>query len=150
MQTELQLKQKIEGKKLEAETQIMNTMQHKVKLLIVGLFCICNIVKCTDTTEVYLLCSVRMFGLLDQYAVDESTILIDLCYSTLINGYNYYTSSNDCHGHGVCNGALTQHDCSDCLNEAAYRMTNEWNHSRGAQIQLTDCRIRYEDFPFSE
>lgn len=113
----------------------MNPSPHMVKLLVIMLFCTWSIVKCTpDTTEVYKICSGRTYGLLDHYAVDECLVIEDLSNSTPTQGYNYYTSSNNCYGHGVCNGALTQPDCNACLGEAKVHVYEESGRSRSVRV----------------
>lgn len=86
----------------------------------------------------------------DAYETNYVTVMDDVCAYTPMNGFNYYTSCFDCHGHGVCNGVLTQSDCNECLKEARDHLFNECRLRVGAQVQLKDCRIRYENYEFSE
>ncbi|XP_030472869.1 antifungal protein ginkbilobin-like protein [Syzygium oleosum] len=99
-------------------------------------------------TKVYYICSERRFSPLGEYELDRGYAMEDLCSDTSLNGYNYYIKSGAYYGHGVCNGALTQPDCNDCLSKAVHYLYDICDVSLGAQIQLKDCRIRYEDHPF--
>ncbi|KAL3727883.1 hypothetical protein ACJRO7_032601 [Eucalyptus globulus] len=126
-------------------------MQQMVKLLVIGLFSTCNFVKCTpDTTEVYHICNGEKCWSFDEFVVDRARVLDYLSDGTATNNYNYYAESSSCYGHGVCNGALTQSDCSDCILAAENALIDTCDYSIGAQIQLKDCRVRYEAYPFSE
>lgn len=78
----------------------------------------------------------------------------DVAIHTSDHGYNYYTSSpwdmNIAYGHGVCNGGLSGQDCDACMLEAFTRITRGCPRNTGAQVQLGDCRIRYEIYAFLE
>ncbi|KAL3725580.1 hypothetical protein ACJRO7_030586 [Eucalyptus globulus] len=74
--------------------------------------------------------------------------------STADSGYNKYCQStgddNKCYGHAVCNGAISHPDCTTCLSEAWKYIFDDCTYSIGAQVQLKDCRFRYEHYPFTE
>ncbi|KAI4341777.1 hypothetical protein MLD38_026461 [Melastoma candidum] len=70
------------------------------------------------------------------------------------DGHEYYVdkyldSDWTIRGHGVCTCTLSAADCSDCLAEAAKKLDEECRRSIGAQVQLEDCRIRYEKYHFN-
>lgn len=129
----------------------MNTLPHMVTPLVIWLFCSSSIVRCTaDIPEVYHICSGRQYPLLDVCVGSIACVLNDLFDYTPICGYVYYTQCWDCYGHGVCNGAVTQSDCNVCFKQAAFHLVKERDRSRGAQVQLIDCRMRFEDYKFDE
>lgn len=107
--------------------------------------------ECTpDTTKISYICSERAFGFLDPYSDEISVVALYLLNQNTPNkGYNYYAYSGKCYGHVACNGAVTQQDCFDCTYAAEDHLYNIYDTSLGAQIHLIDCRVRYEDYPFT-
>ncbi|KAI4370318.1 hypothetical protein MLD38_018681 [Melastoma candidum] len=70
------------------------------------------------------------------------------------DGYEYYTDkvyyAIHFYGHGVCTQGLPQNECSQCLYVATDNLWKNCDTSViGAQIQLRDCRIRYEEYHFN-
>ncbi|KAI4341778.1 hypothetical protein MLD38_026462 [Melastoma candidum] len=51
-------------------------------------------------------------------------------------------------GHGVCTTTLASEECSNCLQEAVKDLNLLCPDNVGGQIQLEDCRIRFENYHF--
>ncbi|OWM77899.1 hypothetical protein CDL15_Pgr018468 [Punica granatum] len=108
-----------------------------------------------NTKEQYIHCSPNKYEYPDLYGQSMTWVIADLQQQTSKSEYNYYNRSpwNNgyvCYGHGTCNGALSAADCADCLCEAYKRILTKCENSYGAQLQLQDCRMRYEQYPFIE
>ncbi|PKH75971.1 hypothetical protein CRG98_050036 [Punica granatum] len=69
-------------------------------------------------------------------------------------GHSYYAVSQEpdaiAYGHGACDGKLAETDCSTCMSVAHERILDECKDRIGGQLQLQDCRIRFEIYPFIE
>jgi len=76
--------------------------------------------------------------------------LVDRGEQTSNNGYNYYSQHGSCYGHGACNGALSKDNCQVGLTKAHNTLDENCGSSRGAQVQLQDFGMRFEDYPFTE
>ncbi|XP_031375428.1 antifungal protein ginkbilobin-like protein [Punica granatum] len=125
------------------------------------LFCICfEVAKCfsqrlylgaPNTTLLSRFCSNEKTGDGSRYPVAVGFMLLEIL-NTAMKGHNYYTTTHFfgaiVYGHGACNGQLEQLNCNDCLNAAEEALACD--SSVGAQVQLQDCRIRYENYPFIE
>ncbi|KAF7850580.1 hypothetical protein BT93_L5253 [Corymbia citriodora subsp. variegata] len=125
------------------------------KFLALGLLCFCYVVgSAPDMTLKNKICNAQKFMPWDSFASARGDVLNDLSANTAKNGYNYYSKAESngesCYGHGACNGALVNADCASCMSFAKDRIKEECGQSIGAQIQLQDCRIRYENYLFSE
>ncbi|XP_030550334.1 antifungal protein ginkbilobin-like protein [Rhodamnia argentea] len=116
--------------------------------------CLCIIRSNPEVTFVDKLCNEAQFWYWDDYDNAFYAVLQDLRSNTAGNGFNYSTQSSvngaKCFGHGVCNGALTQADCTSCMGSAYDEVQRECPRSIGAQLQLHDCRLRYEQYSFTE
>ncbi|OWM81365.1 hypothetical protein CDL15_Pgr007403 [Punica granatum] len=71
------------------------------------------------------------------------------------HGFDYYTTSpytqEVVYAHGVCNGRLSNDQCTTCLLEAFHQVFQICIFTPiGVQMKLQDCRIRYENYPFAE
>lgn len=53
-------------------------------------------------------------------------------------------------GHGACNGALTMLQCYSCLEAVADQIKQDCPSRYGANLQVKDCRVRYEFYPFTD
>lgn len=54
-------------------------------------------------------------------------------------------------GHGACNGELSEADCSSCMLVAHDQISFACDRRVGGQVQLKDCRLRFEIiYPFIE
>lgn len=129
-------------------------------IVTVTLLCFCFIVsKCErdsyDTTVLYRICNDALhcptlspFGRAVDHAVN------DLVFNTENHGFDYYSSSVidevGAYGHAECNGELSKMACELCLTAAYFKLDDYCKTTIGAQIQLKDCRLRYENYPFIE
>ncbi|KAF7848593.1 hypothetical protein BT93_L1817 [Corymbia citriodora subsp. variegata] len=107
-----------------------------------------------DTTELNKICNGQQYYAYGPYGNTVNAVLDDLSANTATHGYNYYSSSLDsnfqCWGHGACSGVLGQPDCTTCISSARQQLFQECSYAIGAQIQLQDCRVRYEMYSFTE
>ncbi|PKI34228.1 hypothetical protein CRG98_045385 [Punica granatum] len=106
-------------------------------------------------TVVYILCSnSKVDGNDLSYGASVMYVVTDVGSHTSTEGYNYYNTSPStiaiAFGHGACNGELSRTDCDLCMNHAVWTLLQDCVQSTGGQIQLQDCRIRYENHPFVE
>ncbi|KAL3727931.1 hypothetical protein ACJRO7_032643 [Eucalyptus globulus] len=126
--------------------------QHIAKLLLSFLLlCSCIVVKCRfNNGSVYKTCNHSTYSSIsDPYYDDLWNVLDDLMLHTS-KDYNYYAKYHSCYGHAACFGALAKSNCDDCVDYAKDFLHDECDLSHGAQVQLQDCRMRYEDYPFIE
>lgn len=84
-----------------------------------------------------------------------TAVMTDAAHQTQFNGYDYYNFFSGpnaviAYGHGACNGAISNLDCEVCLITGMKRLKGECDDKVGAQAQLQDCRMRYENYPFTE
>ncbi|KAL3737116.1 hypothetical protein ACJRO7_025956 [Eucalyptus globulus] len=127
------------------------------RILPIGIWfcCICIKVYCLpDNTVVYKICNGIKFPYRSAYDYEVDRVVNDLVEETSNNGYDYYTESTDsgqgCYGHAACAGHLSHFDCNLCLVNARYDLINGCPNNTGAQEELKDCRMRYENYPFVE
>lgn len=74
----------------------------------------------------------------------------DLTEGTPLDKYYSY-HEDSVYGHRACAGFLTvQEYCRDCMVSTKTQLRDVCTHSIGAQVQLQDCRIRYEKLEFRE
>lgn len=132
----------------------MKIMSYFQKILtLVVLFAVCSRVRGNpDVTILYTACSYSTYDLNDPYRITMKTVLIDLVQMTPKMGYNYYEKSpwvgTPVYGHGACNGVLSYVDCGQCMSTAFTNVLNICPYRIGGQVQLQDCRIRYENYSF--
>ncbi|OWM78014.1 hypothetical protein CDL15_Pgr018583 [Punica granatum] len=109
-----------------------------------------------DTKRIYFHCSDDSYEINASFNQSLSSILDDLVDQTPKSGFNYYSSSSTdpdnvvAYGHGACNGELTIPDCHICMQQACFQILVDCEQKLGGQVQLKDCRLRYEDYPFVE
>lgn len=81
-------------------------------------------------------------------------VIADLETNTAHQGYDYYTQATigfeTAYGHGACNGKLSHEDCDSCIVTASATIESFCAAKFGGQLQLVDCRIRYENYDFRE
>lgn len=107
----------------------------------------------SDKTLVYEICN----GITDGYGIiygqDVNDVLYDLAFN-IDSAFDFYTqrtgSDVSCYGHAACNGAISPFGCFICLNSARAFLADGCPQNTGAQVQLKDCRMRYENYPFTE
>lgn len=124
--------------------------------LIALLCCSCSVIKGgPDETVVYTICSDYYF---ESWGFDNLVhdVLKDVVDGTQDDpSYSCYASNDqiiysEVFGHGACNGILTQDDCYTCMRRAKDLILDSCHLHIGAQLQLQDCRIRYEKYYFYE
>ncbi|KAI6678556.1 hypothetical protein NL676_039352 [Syzygium grande] len=121
----------------------------------IGLLTLCTTVSGTpDTTMLNTICNGQQYFPLGPFTDTVNAALDDLSANTATHGYNYYSavldSTGPCWAHGACNGVLGPPDCTACINSARQQLFYQCTHAIGGQIQLQDCRVRYEDYSFTE
>lgn len=132
------------------------TVWHRVSIAIFLLFSVLEIAQSDpDVSVVSRICNVDRFTDYDDYAGSVAEVLNLLMQKTSASNYNLYVTSNPkygslCYGHGACNGVLSHQDCDYCLKCAVGLIIDQCEFSIGVQFQLTDCRIRYENYRFTE
>lgn len=88
------------------------------------------------------------------YGVTVDDVISCLFKFTASSDYKEYCMSfgndGDCYGYATCNELISYSDCTTCLNEASNWIYSDCTNSIGAQVYLKDCRMRYENYPFSE
>ncbi|KAL3737120.1 hypothetical protein ACJRO7_025960 [Eucalyptus globulus] len=114
----------------------------RIPAIEIWFFCICVNVHCLPDTTVIA------------YGHNVDWIVNNLADQTTRNGYNYCTQATElgqgCYGHALCAGHLLSFDCNLCLVNAGYDLTNGCLDNTGAQEQLKDYRMRYENYEFTE
>ncbi|KAF7849041.1 hypothetical protein BT93_L1312 [Corymbia citriodora subsp. variegata] len=125
-------------------------------LTLLGLLLVFNFVQGDpDLTTVNKICNGNVYGSSDPYANSVSYVLEDMATVTANHpGYDYYTRSPyaeaTAYGHAVCNTALSFTDCATCVSYAKGYIVSACGMSMGVQLQLQDCRMRYENYQFSD
>lgn len=131
------------------------TSFHKIATALIALLSSCSVVNGgPDETVVYTLCNstaINNFGF-DNLVHD---VLEDIVENTSVPGYSYYSSNDQiiyskCFGHGACNGKLTREDSDTSMRRARDLILHSCFHHIGAQLQLQDCRTRFEQYYFYE
>ncbi|KAI4386933.1 hypothetical protein MLD38_004806 [Melastoma candidum] len=54
------------------------------------------------------------------------------------------------YGYGFCRKELSSNDCGDCIDAAKDSLFRECTNRVGAQVELQDCGIRYENYKFMD
>lgn len=108
-----------------------------------------------NTNLISVLCNNDAFDPNDGYRESVTDVLVDVIESTPNLGFSYYTArpapnNRQAYGHGACYEGLSSADCAVCLGLAFPKILNGCPSRVGAQLQLQDCRLRYENYPFSE
>lgn len=110
-----------------------------------------------NTTEVYKRCNGNSYAYSDKYADNVGDVVFNLPGITSHNGYNgYYKSPNNdndvahCYGRAACEGHLSWRDCESCLEAMVMYLTSECRFRVGVEFWLQDCRMRYENYDFSD
>ncbi|KAI4385216.1 hypothetical protein MLD38_003270 [Melastoma candidum] len=61
-----------------------------------------------------------------------------------------WNSESHVYGRSSCKDELSPDDCAGCLRHALDDLFSVCTHSTGAQVQLEDCRVRYEKYVFND
>ncbi|CAN4080881.1 unnamed protein product [Withania somnifera] len=69
-------------------------------------------------------------------------------------GYDYYVTSPYpydvlAYGHATCSSSLISSDCATCANYARSFLIDACDRGIGAQVELVDCSMRYEQYSFT-
>ncbi|KAI4319498.1 hypothetical protein MLD38_033087 [Melastoma candidum] len=109
-----------------------------------------------DTKKLHTICSGKLYPEPGNiYGTGVEDAISNVISNTAKAAYHEYYlkeslgASGFIYAHGQCTETLTEDDCHDCLHEARHQMFDECTHSVGAQTQLMDCRLRYEDYAFN-
>lgn len=108
-----------------------------------------------DVTVVACGCSVQKYSTDDtDYDTSVTNVMTNLVDDTPGNDDSYVVDvwpEFTVFGHGTCNPWLSDSACTACIYIAAKQLTQvSCPMSVGARLQLVDCRIRYEDYQFTE
>lgn len=130
----------------------------KLKVIIItmqiGLLGLIVIAKSDPNTSVNLLwCNAYGYLQGSTYADSVAYVLADLVDATSAQqSFDYSTLSPYAaavsHGHATCNTALSNNHCADCLIAARATLTSGCHNSIGGRVEMVDCAIRYENYPF--
>lgn len=126
----------------------------RVLAISIACFSACSIIRAkADSTLVSCTCNDDSFPQDGPFSRSLNFVLGDVAVMTP-ERYDYYDQSpwpaETAYGHGACNSAVTYYTCEDCITTAYYEVINRCVMKYGGQVQLTDCRIRYESYPFTE
>lgn len=133
----------------------MATLQRAAVVILIVLLYVLDVVRADlDTTLIYSLCNRNSYNPSDDFGSVCNTALDNVCTDTERYGYDFYATTTHlgtiCYAHGACNRALSGGDCTSCLDLARNELSLVCNMRIGGQVQLQDCRIRYENYPFTE
>lgn len=108
-----------------------------------------------NTNLISVLCNNDAYDPGDGYRASVQDCLADLIGNTAGQGYSYYASrpapnNTFVYGHAACYGGLSSTDCTGCLGLAFPKLLNGCLYRIGSQIQVQDCRLRFENYPFTE
>ncbi|WCJ21517.1 hypothetical protein M5689_003662 [Euphorbia peplus] len=103
-----------------------------------------------------VLCNSGVYSKGDPFGVSLAYIVKDLQTATpTSHSFDYFNVSPYpnafAFGHAVCNINLTtSSDCSTCLDAAKTALFSTCVSNIGARSVLSDCTIRYEQYPFDD
>ncbi|KAI4369271.1 hypothetical protein MLD38_017731 [Melastoma candidum] len=136
-----------------------------IVFLAVGFLCVLFVVvEALDVHLIRTLCNEEVFKS-EGYSHQR---VVELIHDILVHtpnataGNNYYVHKTcdkeerlcgdfqDIYGHGKCNATVSEDDCRTCLGVAYEQMFLECPNRIGAQIQLKDCRLRYEKYGIAD
>lgn len=107
-----------------------------------------------NTGMVYIACSNDQFDPQDPFLKSLNYVLSDVVSHTATHGYDFYSTSPwqdaKAYAHAACNGAIPNADCGACLSVVYTKLLNLCAFRFGGQLQVQDCRVRYERYPFAE
>ncbi|XP_039129539.1 antifungal protein ginkbilobin-like protein [Dioscorea cayenensis subsp. rotundata] len=106
-----------------------------------------------NTKLLQVLCNSVTYTAGDPFTISLSYVLSDLKTETpSTKTYSYYNISPFpnafAYGHAACSANLTAVDCGACLGAAIQVMNSSCFMRIGARSTLSDCNIRYEQYPF--
>uniref|UniRef100_A0A3Q7G3F8 Gnk2-homologous domain-containing protein n=1 Tax=Solanum lycopersicum TaxID=4081 RepID=A0A3Q7G3F8_SOLLC len=131
-------------------------MRALTSFIIIGFFGFTSFVKSEPNMKVVsYICNGNKYDMSGSFANSLAYVLEALQNETPISqGYNYYVTSpypNDAlaYGHATCSSSLINSDCAICANYAKSYLMTACDRGIGAQIELIDCSMRYEQYSFT-
>ncbi|KAL3725215.1 hypothetical protein ACJRO7_030256 [Eucalyptus globulus] len=108
-----------------------------------------------DTSETFRACNLATYQNSDAFASNLTWLLsiLESWGPDEINYDLYVMSPNQeavAYGHAACNLVLSLDDCSLCLSYANRQVLAECPMSIGARLELQDCKVRYEQYSFTD
>ncbi|KAL3725528.1 hypothetical protein ACJRO7_030539 [Eucalyptus globulus] len=133
----------------------MAKLQRVKAVILIGLLSVLDVVRGDpDTTLTSSVCNGNSYSPGDDFGSVCNAALASVCTNTQSYNYDFYATTTHlgttCYAHGACNRALSGGDCTTCLVSARNELALICNMRIGGQLQLQDCRIRYENYPFTE
>lgn len=130
---------------------IAQNLNIMIMILVIGQMQLFLVAKSEPNTRVNVfLCNEVSYAQGDSYSNSVAYVLADLTNVTPNHGYDYATKSPYaeavCYGHAFCNVGLN--DCTDCLIAAQAAVSSSCPYTVGAQVEMVDCSIRYENYSF--
>ncbi|CAN4090298.1 unnamed protein product [Withania somnifera] len=101
------------------------------------------------------ICNGNKYDMSGSFAKSLAYVLEALQNETPISeGYDYYVTSpypNDAlaYGHATCSSSLISSDCATCASYAKSYLITVCDRGIGAQVELVDCSMRYEQYLFT-
>lgn len=143
--------------------KLMCIFKNHVAVLItsfsIGLCCLYKVVTCysgdPDVSVVSCSCSDQKYSTSDtDYDSTVKDVMTTVVDETPEFNYDLYAVDPRqdfvVYGHGACNTRLYEVACGTCMYIAMKQLEYFCPMSVGAQLQLGDCRIRYENYSFTE
>ncbi|XP_057794460.1 antifungal protein ginkbilobin-like protein [Salvia miltiorrhiza] len=98
-------------------------------------------------------CNADSYSETDAYADNVAYVVTDLVNQTPSTSVYYYLTQSPsntaiCYGQAICNVALSNNDCFNCLLAAATNIMTICKDKIGGMLEMVDCTIRYENYPF--
>ncbi|KAI4387725.1 hypothetical protein MLD38_000135 [Melastoma candidum] len=117
--------------------------------------CWSNVDADADTFFLRQFCNGGQFNAFDFVTPAATTSILEnvIVETPKANLLNYYTDNTAAalHAHGLCTVSLSFDECADCMMSALHQLLEKCSNEHiGAQIQLRDCRLRYETYPFRD
>ncbi|KAL3725230.1 hypothetical protein ACJRO7_030270 [Eucalyptus globulus] len=108
-----------------------------------------------DMGETLRACNTATYQNGDAFIVSLAWLLLMLEQRTpYYLNYDYYTMSPYqeavAYGHATCRHVLSFEDCSACLYYAIRHVVEDCPMSFGARLELQDCKVRYEQYSFTD
>ena len=128
----------------------------KIIATIIAIFWLCSTARCVPNTNVTtILCNGGVYSQGDPFATSLNYVVAELESVTATHkNYDYYNISPYpnafAYGHATCNQNLTSSDCTTCLSASKTAMFGTCQTRIGARAVLYDCKIRYEQYPFTD
>lgn len=125
-------------------------------IIVIGFLYGTTMVRSIPNTNVKtVLCNSGQYTGGDPFATSLAYVLEELQTTTLQRkNYDFYNISPYpnafAYGHASCNKNLSSSDCAVCLGAAKTTMLDSCQSRIGARAVLSDCAIRYEQYPLAD